>query len=112
VIRDDLLKEKSVRDDLSREFKGGMPYPHCFIPNFCNAILLRCVRDEIIDNIQATYKETDLFKMLQTGDLANMDKLDEESMSKLPNLLALRDALYSKEFREIVSEITVFVQLS
>lgn len=112
VIRDDLLKEKSVRDDLAREFKGGSPYPHCSIPNFCNANLLRRVRDEIIDNIQATYKETDLFKMLQTGDLANMDKLDKESMSKLPSLRALRDALYSKEFREIVSEITGCGQLS
>lgn len=35
-----------------------------------------------------------------------MDKLDPESKAKLPNLLALRDALYSKEFRGFVSEIT------
>ena len=35
-----------------------------------------------------------------------MDKLDPESKSKLPNLLALRDALYSKEFRAFVSEVT------
>jgi hypothetical protein len=29
--------------------------------------ILRNVRDEIINNIQATYKETDLFKVFQTG---------------------------------------------
>ncbi len=29
--------------------------------------LLRGVRDEIINNIHATYKETDLFKVFQTG---------------------------------------------
>jgi len=33
------------------------------------------------------------------GDLANMDALDPESAAKLPNLMALRDALYSQHFR-------------
>lgn len=38
------------------------------------------MRDEIIENVEATYKETDLFKMLQTGDLANMDALPAEQV--------------------------------
>mgnify|MGYP001810994278 CR=1 FL=1 len=36
------------------------------------------VREEIIENVEATYKETDLFKMFQTGDLANLDALPAE----------------------------------
>lgn len=28
------------------------------------------VRNEIIENVEATYKETDLFKMFQTGDVS------------------------------------------
>ena len=64
------------------------------------------VRDEIINNIEATYKETDLFKMFQTGDLANMDALDKDSAAKLPTVLRLRDALYAPEFRAFISEIT------
>lgn len=76
------------------------------IPEICDPARLRAVRDEIIDNIEATYKETDLFKMLQTGDLVNMDKLDAESAAKLPNLLALRDAIYSPEFRQFVTDVT------
>jgi hypothetical protein len=35
-----------------------------------------------------------------------MDALDPESAAKLPNLLKLRDALYSEEFRGFVSDIT------
>jgi hypothetical protein len=35
-----------------------------------------------------------------------MDALDPESAAKLPNLLRLRDALYSDEFRGFVSDIT------
>lgn len=64
------------------------------------------VRDEIIDNIEATYKETDLFKMLQTGDLANMDRLDASSAARLPSVLRLRDALYAPEFRDFISQVT------
>ena len=64
------------------------------------------MRDEIINNIEATYKETDLFKMFQTGDLANMDALDKDSAAKLPTVLRLRDALYAPEFRAFSSEIT------
>ena len=64
------------------------------------------VREEIINNIEATYKETDLFKMFQTGDLANMDALDRDSAAKLPTVLRLRDALYAPEFRAFISEVT------
>ena len=35
-----------------------------------------------------------------------MDSLDAASAAKLPQLLALRDALYSPEFRALVSEVT------
>ena len=34
------------------------------------------------------------------GDLANMDSLDPEQAAKLPNLMALRDAIYSTQFRK------------
>lgn len=50
--------------------------------------------------------------MYQTGDLANMDSLDPESAAKLPQLLALRDALYSPEFRELIQDITGCGELS
>lgn len=70
------------------------------------------IREEIIVNLQATYKETDLFKVFQTGDLANIDTTDKEHASKLPNLLALRAALYSDEFRTFVRDITGCGELS
>lgn len=42
------------------------------------------VREEIIENVEATYKETDLFKMFQTGDLANLDRLPAEQVGECP----------------------------
>lgn len=71
-----------------------------------NDDLLRAVRTEIRANVSFTPKETDIYKIHQSGDLANLDGLDDESLAKLPSLLKLRDAIYSETFRDYVSHIT------
>lgn len=45
-------------------------------------------------------------QVYQTGDLANMDGLPEESKRLLPSLFAIRDGLYSLEFRRLVQSLT------
>ena len=67
--------------------------------------LLLDVRSEI-QNLSFTPKETDIYKIHQSGDLANLDGLDDSSLQLLPSLLVLRDALYSSEFRTYLSNIT------
>jgi Rps23 Pro-64 3,4-dihydroxylase Tpa1-like proline 4-hydroxylase len=67
---------------------------------------LKKVRNEIIHNLKATYKETDIYKVLQTGDLANLDGLPEDEQEKLRHLRELKDAIYSEEFRAFVQDIT------
>lgn len=177
VIRPDLFSEQS-RTRLQEELQTAQPYTHVVIQDLCDPAVLRSVREEVIHNISATYKETDLFKVFQTGaraagqllplllllflfctspvqpaacpaaahqqpgtatgaqsatrsprsqgsaqcrgnqlpprkplltltkphtvpgDLANMDSLDPDQAAKLPNLMALRDAIYSPRFRK------------
>lgn len=74
--------------------------------------LLRKVRDEVRENVHFTPKETDIYKIHQSGDLANLDGLDDAALEKLPSLLRLRDALYSEEFRKYVATITGSGELS
>ena len=74
--------------------------------------LLRSVRSEIQEHLSFTEKETDIYKIFQSGDLANLDGLDDASLSRLPSLLKLRDALYSQPFREFLSEVTGSGKLS
>ena len=112
IIRPSLLAEPETRRELAAAYAAAEPYPHCVIDTICDPELLKLVRMEIIENVEATYKETDLFKMLQTGDLANLDKLDPEAAAKLPTLRILRDAIYSPQFRQFVSDITGCGELS
>ncbi|KAI1862272.1 hypothetical protein JX265_005552 [Neoarthrinium moseri] len=96
----------SHADNYEKEYAESAPYKHCVIHQLVDDKLLRSVRDEIKDNVSFTPKETDIYKIHQSGDLANLDGLDDEALSKLPSLLALRDAMYSQKFRDYVAHIT------
>ncbi|CAO3587770.1 unnamed protein product [Absidia cylindrospora] len=71
-----------------------------------NDDLLRAVRQEILSNLHFTVKETDIYKVWQTGDLANLDGLPQDELDKLSQLFTLRNALYSQEFRDFISSVT------
>jgi hypothetical protein len=66
VIRQSLLSDES-RSELRKQHDTSGPYTHLVLKDLVNDKLLRAVRDEVIHNISATYKETDLFKVFQTG---------------------------------------------
>ena len=80
-------------------------YRHGVIANLISPTLLRSVRSEI-QNLSFTPKETDIYRIHQSGDLANLDGLDSSSLKLLPSLLTLRDAMYSSDFREYLSTVT------
>ena len=67
--------------------------------------LLCSVRDEIRTHLSFTRKETDIYRLHQSGDLANLSGLDPASLARLPSLLTLRDALYSPDFRLWISQV-------
>lgn len=93
-------------DNYTSEYAASSPYKHSVITGLIDDKLLRNVRDEIRENVSFTPKETDIYKIHQSGDLANLDGLDDEALAKLPSLLSLRDAIYSEAFRNYVSHIT------
>ncbi|MCJ1388074.1 hypothetical protein MMC18_000918 [Xylographa bjoerkii] len=81
-------------------------YRHGVISQLIEPNLLKNVRQEILENLSFTPKETDIYKIHQSGDLANLDGLDDASLKRLPSLLTLRNALYSSAFREFLSLVT------
>lgn len=87
-------------------------YKHGVISNLVTHDLLCSVRKEIRESLSFMLKETDIYRIYQSGDLANLDGLDDASLSRLPSLLKLRDALYSSAFRTYLSTITASGPLS
>ncbi|KAK8254945.1 Oxoglutarate and iron-dependent oxygenase degradation C-term-domain-containing protein [Phyllosticta capitalensis] len=99
------LFDTKVLSQYKQEYAESQPYKHAVIRDLIDPSLLRAVRDEIRQNIVFTPKETDIYKIHQSGDLANLDGLDDSSLAKLPSLLRLRDAMYSSAFRKYISAI-------
>ena len=91
---------------LGEAYAKAEPYPHAVLPTLCREDHFEKVKAEIVQNLKTNFKETDLFKFFQTTDLANVDASQPELAAKLPALLKLREALYSREFRDFVSTVT------
>jgi prolyl 3-hydroxylase /prolyl 3,4-dihydroxylase len=106
------LFDTKILEQYIEEYAKSQPYRHAVIQELMDDSLLRNVRSEIRENVHFTPKETDIYKIHQSGDLANLDGLDDAALSKLPSLLRLRDALYSRAFRNYVAAITNSGELS
>ncbi|KAI9847411.1 MAG: hypothetical protein M1837_002600 [Sclerophora amabilis] len=104
-FRDDLF-EPSTLKNYKQAYDTSEPYPHHVISSLVDPALLQSVRSEIATSLNFTPKQTDIYRIHQTGDLANLSGLDSSSLSQLPSLLRLRNALYSPLFRSYLSEIT------
>ncbi|KAG8929087.1 hypothetical protein FRC02_006025 [Tulasnella sp. 418] len=100
-----LLSDDSVRS-LRNEYNTSEPYKYCKIDQLFDHTLLKNVKDEILKEIRFTEKETDIYKVHQTGDLASLSYLTPEQLKLFPSLTQLRDALYSVQFRQFIRDIT------
>lgn len=101
----DLLASSTV-SAYNKEYEASAPYKHAVIPALINEDLLKATRQEIIEELRFAEKETDIYKVNQTGDLANLDGLPEEEAGRLQNLLRVRNAIYSQEFRSWLQGVT------
>ncbi|KAI7847350.1 Oxoglutarate and iron-dependent oxygenase degradation C-term-domain-containing protein [Circinella umbellata] len=104
-FHDGLMENESLQT-IRKAFMESKPYLHCKIDKLMNDDLLRRVRKEIFTELHFTLKETDIYKVHQTGDLANLDGLPKDELNRLSSLFELRNAIYSPEFREFISSVT------
>jgi len=99
------LFDQTLLDGYTKSYTNSAPYHHGVIQDLISPTLLRNVRSEI-GHLSFTPKETDIYKIHQSGDLANLDGLEDSSLKLLPSLVTLRDAMYSSDFRGYLSHIT------
>ncbi|EKM59780.1 uncharacterized protein PHACADRAFT_250510 [Phanerochaete carnosa HHB-10118-sp] len=101
----DLLAPSTIHR-LNSEYATSEPYKYCRVDKLFQEDLLVGVKDEIMSELSFTEKETDIYKVNQTGDLASLNYLTEQQIALLPNLLKLRDALYSQKFCAFLQAVT------
>ncbi|KAF7302065.1 Nuclear protein [Mycena indigotica] len=87
-------------------YVANEPFKYSVVEKLFQDELLQKVKDECLSELSFTEKETDIYKVNQTGDLASLNYLTSSQISLLPNLLALRDALYSQKFRDFLRAVT------
>lgn len=104
--------DEKFQDKIKDEITNSQPYRWGSITGLMNDDLLRQVRKEVLTEIAFTKKETDIYKVYQSGDLANLSGLNWDDLSRLPSLYKLRSAIYSEQFRDVISKITGCGKLS
>ncbi|KII95283.1 hypothetical protein PLICRDRAFT_34124 [Plicaturopsis crispa FD-325 SS-3] len=91
---------------LASSYAVNQPFKYAIVEKLFQDDLLKKVKDECLSELNFTEKETDIYKVNQTGDLASLNFLTPSQISLLPSLLALRDALYSDTFRSYLQAVT------
>lgn len=94
------------RQAFASSYATSKPYHHAVIDGLLSDALLRQARNEIVEELRFTEKETDIYKVNQTGDLANLDGLPAAEAERLQSVLQVRNALYSVEFRRWLEGVT------
>ncbi|KAG8877836.1 hypothetical protein FRB97_003116 [Tulasnella sp. 331] len=100
-----LLKPSNVQR-LHASYAQSEPFKYAAVNQLFDDTLLKDVSKEIMDNIYFTEKETDIYKVNQTGDLASLSYLSKEQLALFPSLNILRNALYSATFRDFLRTVT------
>ncbi|KAG8980141.1 hypothetical protein FRB93_009637 [Tulasnella sp. JGI-2019a] len=106
------LLQPSNIERMHVSYTNSSPFKYAVLEQLFDDSLLQNVSREIMENIHFTEKETDIYKVNQTGDLASLSYLSKEQLALFPSLSSLREALYSGTFREFLRTVTGCDKLS
>lgn len=90
-------------EQMKAAYAASTPYNHAVIPQVFQTSFIDKAIDEIQQNSKVNFKESDLFRVYQSMDLANLT--EEEHAKSMPNVWSLRNILYSEEWRNHIEAI-------
>jgi Rps23 Pro-64 3,4-dihydroxylase Tpa1-like proline 4-hydroxylase len=95
---------QSQKENIQRSYADAKPYPHAQIFDLFQPDFLNAVKEEIKSQTTVNFKESDLFRVYQSIDLANLVP-GTELATKLKHVMKLRQLLYSQEWRSSMEEM-------
>lgn len=101
VVSEAVLNAES---EIRERYQASTPYPHAQIHDLFDPDFLTGVKDEIKSQAKVNFKESDLFRVYQSIDMANLDT-QPELARELPLVMRLREVLYSQEWRSFVERL-------
>ena len=90
-------------EQMKAVYMTSVPYKHAWFPKVFHSSFIDKAIDEIQHNSKVNFKESDLFRVYQSMDLANLT--EEEHAQSMPNVWNLRNVLYSTEWRKHIEKI-------
>ncbi|KAG7367558.1 Oxoglutarate and iron-dependent oxygenase degradation domain containing protein [Nitzschia inconspicua] len=96
---------QSQKETIQKSYSTAEPYPYAQIFDMFDPDFLNAVKDEIKTQTTVSFKESDLFRVYQSIDLANLDPQSLQAKT-LKNVMRLRQLLYSQELRTFMEEVT------
>ncbi|KAG1752418.1 nuclear protein [Suillus paluster] len=81
-----LFRPENVQQ-LHQAYAGNEPFKYAIVEKLFQDDLLKNVKDECMNELSFTERETDIYKVNQTGDLASLSYLSEAQLALFPNLL-------------------------
>lgn len=99
-----LVSSHILRDEpeYKSRYASAKPFRHCVYDDVLDREFVLRVQKEVKDNSKVNFKESDLFRVYQSIDLANLDESHNETM---PALMNLRQILYSDEWRSLMERV-------
>lgn len=95
----------SRRDKIRQSYDSAEPFPYAQIFDIFLEEFLNGVKDEIKTQTNVSFKESDLFRVYQSIDLANLDP-DSVQTQKFQRVMRLRELLYSDYWRAFMEDLS------
>ncbi|KAL3938886.1 MAG: hypothetical protein SGBAC_006286 [Bacillariaceae sp.] len=103
VLASNLLEGDKAKE-IQQQYASSQPYSHAQIKDLFHSKFLLSVKEEIKSQTKVNFKESDLFRVYQSIDMANLEPGSDLSM-QLPNVMKLREVLYSQEWRTCIENL-------
>lgn len=105
LILNEKIWNKEFLEKFKKEVSNNIPYSFGVIDDLIDGNKLKKLRQEVLENVNFTSKETDIYKINQSGDLSNLKGLENSDLEKLSTLNKLKKSIYSQKFRNIISDV-------